>query len=510
MVCCFVPEVGENRFIVAALLAFFVAPLSMWLGYWFSLSDNGWSEPLIDLVTVVILVHLVPGVWQICLLVGVVCAQAPSLSVQIDSYKYYMLNFFILILGMSLAGYVHEVPGWYISIIVLIAVSPGLLFYANWQSNKSDELRAAAQAHESLKLIAGGVAHDFNNILTSVTGFSEIAVQRLDEKDLAYQPVQEVIAATNRAALLTRQLLSFSGRQVADKITLDLEEELQVISALVRASVVADFEIELVGEGKTLLVEADQGELQQVFLNILINAAEAPNNVSELTNAPSRIKVSVSYDRKTQQARVDVSDFGSGMSEQVLDKIFEPFYTTKPEGHGLGLAAVQRIVSAHGGKIEVESELNKGTQVSVFLPCTLGVQKKPPPIVEPLADMMLIIDDEMAIRSILRQYGEARFYDVIEASDGSQGIERFKHNEARIKIVLLDLKMPGLSGLDCIEKIREINQEIPILIISGLDGLASNVSQNERNVEFLAKPFRVTQLDAAFTLLFAEASKAAS
>ncbi|MBV1876564.1 MAG: response regulator [Pseudomonadales bacterium] len=496
LVCLLVPSVGEQRFLLAGLLSVVVAPLAIWLDYRYKMSDNGWSEPLFDLLTVVVLVHLIPEAWLFALLVSVVCAQAPSISAQPNSYIYFAVNYIVLLVGMSLAGMVHQVENWYLAITLLAVLSPGLILYARWQMIKASEHRAEAQALETLKLIAGGVAHDFNNILASVSGFSEISLSRLEASHPAYSSLTEVVVAANRAALLSRQLQSFSGRLVSTMETLDMAVEIDIIVGLLRPTIAADISIEVTQSAGSFLVEGDRGQLQQVFLNIILNAAEA-------STAPAIVIVTM---KKAEVGAIciETRDSGTGISAVNINKIFDPFYTSKPRGHGLGLASVKRIVTAHAGLIDITSTVGVGTNISITLPAAERLSKPVldrTPSIKKSKNIILIVDDDVAIRKILASFVIARGYQVIEAANGEDCLKYLSTLGSNICAVFLDLKMPRVDGWQCLEQIRLSYALLPVLIISGFDAVSVSLAEGDEHIGFLAKPFQKQELVVALTTL---------
>ncbi len=484
---------------IAGLVAFVFAPMALIISIRFDKSIYNWRDLFFDLFTLIVFGFLTPENWDLVLLLGLVVSLAPSISIQNRSTLLYSSSFVTLIVGMSISAMINSVPGWHTSIIMLCAICPIVIFYAHWQMQKADELRNKAKAHESLVLVAGGVAHDFNNILTAISGYSDIALSYLRPGDKAYQPLQSVIEATGRAAFLTRHLLSFAGRPVIEKTRLDPQDLLESTIKIAKTLILPGIEIRLSCGAGLPPILGDAGQLQQVFLNIILNAAEA-------SSAPALIDVHLSHATKT--VRFEILDHGCGIAPVDLGKIFDPFYTSKPKGHGLGLAAVKRILDFHEGILEITSELNEGTTVIVSLPSarTLANISIPEESTEPTVQRktILIADDEESIRTLTRHMIEQFGFKALEAVDGTQCVTMYEQHKDELRAVILDLKMPGLDGWQCREHIRSEDNVLPILIVSGYNPGESTIIDDDRNTSFLAKPFRVQQLKESLSSLLLE------
>jgi PAS domain S-box-containing protein len=364
-----------------------------------------------------------------------------------------------------------------------------------------------SQRLESLGVLAGGIAHDFNNLLVGIIGNAEmILLTSAGEHERS--SALAIRTAGERAAELTRQMLAYAGqREPARMDPVDLEQLLRELKQLLGATLSKKAELELaIAPGTRVLGE--RATLTQVMMNLLTNASDA------LEERPGKITVKTTR-IQTPDARwddalgatigpgnwlqVEVSDSGAGMDEATRVRVFEPFFSTKPRGHGLGLAACLGIVSSHGGAIVVESEPGRGTRFSVLLPALdQGEVTHAPASVraEPAVGRVLIIDDEQLVRAHLQRALSLRGYTVEEADGGRSGLARLARGG--IDVIILDLTMGDMDGIEVIRRIRASGSRVPIVLSSGyLD------AQSERDLEphsfqaFLRKPYRIAELLSA-------------
>ena len=497
LACLLLPQVGEHRFALAAVIALIVAPTAYLLSRRYHSDGYSSVDHMIDIVCVVTLVHLTPQSWHTVLLIGVVLAQAPAISLQEKSSARYAVAYATLLAGMAFAGFIHQIEGWQLPIAVLSLLAPCVLFYHHQQMKVADELKRNATSNENLRLVAGSVAHDFNNILTSVIVNAELAEQSVKsgDKNTTERSVSRVIEGAHRASLLSRQLLSFSGRQVTEKSELDTSKELTSIVGLVKSIVPPGIQFELNIPDNLPALLADPAQIQQVFLNLLINAAEA-------SDEDGLIRIDVKPVSPTL-LEFSIRDEGCGIETEALSRIFEPFYTSKSSGHGLGLAAVEGIVRHHDGTITISSTKNEGTHVLLRLPAIprhsarqLGREQE--------RDVssrrsILIADDEPAIRQLLVDRVSGMGFDVLSARDGAECIAQFQANAEDIRAVVLDLKMPHKNGWECLEFIHEREPALPVMLISGFNPQSDKIEQMNDSVRFLAKPFTTRDFDSTFS-----------
>ena len=376
---------------------------------------------------------------------------------------------------------------------------------AEEERRRHDALAQQSQKLESLGIMAGGIAHDFNNILGAVLGNADLALHSLDDRAAVREALDQIAAAARRASDLTRQMLAYAGRASLRLEVLDLRPVLQDVLALVRAAQSKKVTFLTEPMAEPLWVHADPAQLAQVALNLLTNAAEAVgdrNGTVELgaTRAapPAEARIAAGVPDAGRWIRLTVRDDGEGMTEEVQRRIFEPFFTTKRSGRGLGLSAVRGIIRAAGGVLVLESAPGRGSRFDVYLPESVApAAAAPTPAPRAAAEARgraLVVDDELALRRIFRRALEASGLAVVEAADGVEALERFRESPAW-SLVVLDLTMPGMGGLEVLRHIRAERADLPVIIASGY-AESDPMSQLPADgaVRYLQKPFSVTVL----------------
>ncbi len=338
------------------------------------------------------------------------------------------------------------------------------------------------QKLESLGVLAGGVAHDFNNLLTGILGNASLALESVSTHHPARGMLRDVVNASERASHLTRQLLAYAGKGRFIIEPLDLSDLVREISSLIQTSIPKNVQLRLELRDDLPLIEADASQIQQVVMNLVINGAEAmgPNENGTVLVATSAQIVDEHYLLSTfggstelapgTYIRLDVHDTGCGMDEATLNRIFDPFFSTKFIGRGLGLAAVQGIVRGHKGTMKVYSRAGKGTTFTVLFPATeetVAPRKAMIPQATATDQLILVIDDEEIIRrtakSMLERYG----YTVVLATNGKEGVELFQVLSEKVSAVLLDMTMPVMSGEEAFSRMRAIKPDVKVILSSG-------------------------------------------
>jgi PAS domain S-box-containing protein len=340
---------------------------------------------------------------------------------------------------------------------------------------------------ESLGQLIGGVAHDFNNLLNVISGYADFTAEQLQElaqQDERLEPVradvEQVRTAAQQAIRVTRQLLTFSKSDATKRETLDLNQVVESTGQLLRRSLGEHIELIVSPDPGLWRVEADRGQLEQVLLNLALNARDAMPDGGRLTIATSNVEVDPAYAAQRpnlepgQYTQLAVSDTGTGMDEATIERVFEPFFSTKPRGRGtgLGLATVYGIVSAGGGTIDIYSEKGLGTTMNVLLPVT-----EPAPLVtepdSPDRDLnghgerILLVEDEESLRKMASRLLARNGYQVCEAEDGAVAVGRAEDTAERIDLLVTDMVMPEMLGGEVVERIRAIRPGLPALFISG-------------------------------------------
>ncbi len=346
-----------------------------------------------------------------------------------------------------------------------------------------------AQRLESLGLLAGGIAHDFNNLLTGILTNASIARESLPEGALARDCVDDVLLAGERAAELCSQLLAYAGRGEIATRQVDLAKLAQEMAHLLGASIPEATNIRTDFAPDLPMVEADPGQIRQVIMNLIINAAQAlPDGAGTITLRARRDGSALLF---------EVSDNGCGMEEHHRARIFEPFFTTRPAGHGLGLSTVQGIIRRHNGTLDVQSCLGEGTTIRFWLPITesaalatsdSGRSGGPN---DPEDSTLLLVDDEILIVNTCRKLLELAGYRVITATSGREAIHCFARHRGRISALVMDIHMPEVGGLEAVEVIRSEAPELPVLLMSGYaqDAPSLDAWLAGDRITFLRKPF---------------------
>jgi CheY-like chemotaxis protein len=336
-------------------------------------------------------------------------------------------------------------------------------------------------------MLAGGVAHEFNNVLAGIRGAVELLEMHAGSDSQARSYLDLIERMADRATELTRQLLAYSRQGKYTPAPVPLGSVLSEVLPSVRASLPPGVEFSVECDDALPPVYIDVAQMKQVVMGLCLNAAEAVEGGG---------RVSVRTFREPGDGRVvlEVADTGSGIDAETLPRIFDPFFTTKSVGRGMGLPAIRGIVDNHGGEIRVSSAEGKGTTCTVLLPASAAPAAAEPPTVERQpagTGRVLLADDEPDVRGVIRAMLETLGYEVVEAADGAEAVEIFRQRAAEIDLVILDLVMPRLTGEAALAQIRRIAPGVPAILISGYDE-----SGRIREIVaggfggFLQKPFR--------------------
>jgi PAS domain S-box-containing protein len=370
------------------------------------------------------------------------------------------------------------------------------------RKNLEQQLRQS-QKLEAIGQLAGGVAHDFNNMLTAIIGYSDLLLRQLDADDKLRAEVEEISAAGKRAAGLTNQLLAFSRRQVLQPVVLNLNEVVVNIERMLRRLIGEDIDIVTVTERKLGLTKIDQGQCEQVLMNLAVNARDAMPNGGKLTIETANVDLDETYTRHHPEIipgryiLLAVSDTGMGIDAETQSHIFEPFFTTKDQGKGtgLGLSTVYGIVRQSSGHIWVYSEPGHGATFKVYLPRIeeagefRTVPPESPSTLIGSENIMLVEDDE-SVRNLSRIVLEERGYTVLSAESGAKALETFGPLAAAIDLVVTDVIMPQMSGAELVTRLQEMHPAVKVLYVSGYTEEATiHRGVLLDGVDFLQKPF---------------------
>jgi two-component system cell cycle sensor histidine kinase/response regulator CckA len=369
-----------------------------------------------------------------------------------------------------------------------------------------DQFRQA-QKMEAVGRLAGGVAHDFNNLLMVISGYAEVVLAGLDVDHPLHQKGRAIQQAADRATTLTRQLLAFSRKQLLELKVVDVNAIVQDMERLLRPLIGENVEFIASLAPDAAHTRADAGQLEQVLMNLVVNAKDAMPSGGKLTMQTQNICVDESHRRGQNFIRpgnyvmLSVSDTGMGMDKETQSRIFEPFFTTKEKGKGtgLGLSTVYGIVKQSGGYVMVQSEEQCGTTFHIYLPRVEGVAEKHAPPVTPAAlggtETVLLVEDEESVRQLVRGTLVAKGYQVVEAENGEAGMAAAVRHEGKIDLVITDVVMPGMGGRELVKQLAQTRPETRVLYLSGYteDAILSE-GTIERGAAFLQKPFTLQNL----------------
>jgi PAS domain S-box-containing protein len=364
-----------------------------------------------------------------------------------------------------------------------------------------------AQKLESVGRLAGGIAHDFNNLLTVILGTTELASMQLREGDPLRAELLHIEQAGGRAASLTRQLLAFSRKQVMKPQVVNLNTLLADLRSMLQRLIGEDIDLAVVLARDLGSVKVDPGQVEQLVLNLAVNARDAMPTGGTLTLETKDVEFDAAYAAMNAPMRpgpnvmLAVSDTGVGMEEATLNEIFEPFFTTKEpgKGTGLGLSTVYGIVTQSGGSISVQSELGKGTAFQIYFPRVEEVAHKAPSAprvkAERGVETILIVDDEQSVRHLTKHLLEFSGYKVLMAANGGEALEVLERHAGPVHLVLTDVVMPGITGPELVERLAHIRPSLKVLYTSGYaDDAILRHGVFDEGTQFIAKPYTVTTL----------------
>jgi PAS domain S-box-containing protein len=377
------------------------------------------------------------------------------------------------------------------------------------ERRRLEEQLRQAQKMEAVGRLASGVAHDFNNLLTIIIGYSDLLFERVSARDGMRPPVEEIKKAAERAASLTRQLLAFSRKQVLQPRILDLKSLLTNVDEMLRRMIGEDIELVTHLPSGLGRVNADPGQIEQVIMNLALNARDTMPQGGQLTLEAADVELDSSYASSHESVlpghyvMIAVSDTGIGMDAETQARIFQPFFTTKEQGKGtgLGLATTYGIVKQSEGHIGVYSEPGKGTTFKVYLPrIDQAVEVIAPtqvPVDEPPrgCETILLVEDEEAVRSLARGLLESSGYEVLEANGAHEALQVGKRHKERIHLLLTDVVMPQMSGRELAEHLAPLHPETKVLYMSGYaDNAVVHHGLLDPSAFFLQKPFTADAL----------------
>jgi CheY-like chemotaxis protein len=356
---------------------------------------------------------------------------------------------------------------------------------------------------EAVGRLAGGVAHDFNNLLMVIKGHTELLLNALPPSDSIARKIEQIDRSADRATTLTRQLLAFSRLQVLQPQVINLNSVVEEMGKLLPRLIGEDIELILRTDQKVGSIRADASQMEQVLMNLAVNARDAMPGGGKLIIETRNCDLDLTFGNSHPLMKpgsyvlLDVTDTGTGMDEETQGHIFEPFFTTKEKGKGtgLGLATVYGIVKQSGGFIWVYSELGKGTSFKIYIPRVEEKQVQvgaPKPVAElpPGTETILLTEDEQDVREIAREFLQSGGYKVIEARNGQEAIELAARHRGKIDLLVTDMVMPGMTGQDLAVRLQQEHPGLAVVFMSGYSGHAATEMTNaDPSVRLMTKPF---------------------
>ncbi|MHB8255224.1 MAG: hybrid sensor histidine kinase/response regulator, partial [Acidiferrobacter sp.] len=373
------------------------------------------------------------------------------------------------------------------------------------------ELVIRSQKHENTAVLAAGIAHDFNNILTGIVGSAELARMALPPEHAVQADIETIITASQRAAELNRELLDFAGPGKGSRDAVYLNSMVTTMLVILRSQMQKSIVVRKALRPDVPPIEADPSEIQQVMLNLCLNASEAmAERGGTLSITTDRMDIqdgdragfAYGWPQVGTYAVFEVTDTGRGMEPALKERAFEPFFSSKESARGIGLSVVLSIVKAYRGGIDIDTAPGHGTTIRVFLPAAPARERRSPTTLQRQVSAehrtILFVDDEEMLRSLAQRALEPLGYRMLVAPDGVEGVRIFRENMAHIDLVILDLSMPRMGGEDAFKEMQVLNARIPILLCCGYDeASAQQKTGGSRFAGYLSKPFGVgTLIDA--------------
>jgi nitrogen-specific signal transduction histidine kinase/CheY-like chemotaxis protein len=375
------------------------------------------------------------------------------------------------------------------------------------EKRQLEEQYRQSQKIEAIGRLAGGIAHDFNNLLTVINSYSSMAAEQLVDGDPLKSDIQEIIEAGQRASTLTRQLLAFSRKQMLAPRILDLNEVVGELEKMLRRLIGEHIELGTCLAQNLGRVNADPSQIEQVLMNLAVNARDAMPEGGKLTIETANIELDEDYASKRPDTRsgryvmLAVTDTGLGMTPEVQERLFEPFFTTKAKGQGtgLGLATVYGIVKQSGGNIWAYSELGIGTTFKIYLPRVEATKPERPEHIASTHlrgnETVLVVEDEKAVRELTKRMLASAGYNVLVAANGGEALLQCEQTGRNVALVLTDVVMPQMSGKDLAGRLATLCPELKVLYMSGYtDDTIVHHGVLEPSTDFIAKPFTATNL----------------
>lgn len=376
------------------------------------------------------------------------------------------------------------------------------------ERNELHEKLMQSQKMESIGRLAGGVAHDFNNMLGVILGYAEKLLDQFSPNDPVAGDLKQIIEAGNRSAALTKQLLTFSRKQAVRQQTLNINEIIAGLEQILRKAAGSKIDLQFALNDGELLIYADKGQIEQVIVNLVVNARDAMPSGGKLTITTKQFDVDASLAERHvdvgsgNYVKLSIADTGQGMTKEVIGKIFEPFFSTKEkdQGTGLGMSIVYGIVKQSRGFIDIHSVPGEGTEMNVFFPVP---EKQPMPggisdqksVVRKEKQHLLVVEDELVLRNLLSTLFQAHGYTVTLAENGEEALAIVKGNKVVPDLIVTDVVMPKMNGAELTKALLEFDEKLKILLMSGYtDSPIEEFDSFKSENGFIQKPFTNKQI----------------
>jgi signal transduction histidine kinase/CheY-like chemotaxis protein len=400
-----------------------------------------------------------------------------------------------------------------IALFVAILWTFGCVFDHSWtekagtQATPTESEKLQSQKMEAIGRLAGGVAHDFNNLLAVISGYSDLLLENLDSSDHRRAKLEHIKHAANSAAGLTRQLLMFSRQQIIQPVVMDINQIVRNTTTMLRRLIKENIELVVILEPNLDLVNADPGQIEQVILNLVVNARDALPNGGKLTIQTHNVQM----ENDSGQAESDilpnrfvllkVTDTGTGMDHDTQARIFEPFFTTKAvgKGTGLGLATVYGIVKQNNGRIEVQSKLGHGSSFKVYLPAVKHAVLARESVGcagsrDFSEETVLVVEDAKPLRDLICEALSSYGCRVLTVCNVEEALELVRRRKAAIDLLLTDVVMPGMDGTSLAKEVRSLHPETKVLYMTGHSGAFIRADMLNQDVSLIRKPFTPGEL----------------
>jgi two-component system cell cycle sensor histidine kinase/response regulator CckA len=367
--------------------------------------------------------------------------------------------------------------------------------------------RRNQERFEAIGRLAGGIAHDFNNLIGAILGWAELGQDEAGNDSGLQDRFRQIRSQAERAAGLTTQLLAFARRQVLQPVKLDVNKSIAEMRGLLASGMEGNIEFKIVSNPNLDVIQGDASQVGQVIMNLCINARDAMPRGGRLIVETENVEIDEefchrnSYGRPGRYVMLVISDTGIGMDPATVDRLFEPFFSTKElgKGTGLGLATVYGIVKQHAGFLNVYSEVGQGTTFRVYFPSSTGRASQPKPDIATISvtgsETILVAEDHAGIREVANEILSSHGYTTILADNGREALRLFKQDPTRIDLVILDVAMPGLSGTEAFAQMSAIRPDLPVVFTSGHTSESASLNSSiAAGAAFLQKPYALKTL----------------